>query len=228
VTPPPPWSASRAKRWQVAAIAAAGYPLLAALGATYRWQVDGREHLDRLEAAGRHPILALWHGRILPATLFFRDRGIVVLASENFDGEWIARLLARFGYGSVRGSTSRGGARALVQLKRLVEDGRTTAFTVDGPRGPALVAQPGAVWLAKATGEPILPFHVEASRSWRVRSWDRAQVPRPFSRVTMCLGAPIEVPGDADDEAVEAGRVRLQEALLGLVRRAEALASARR
>jgi len=223
-----PWKASRSKRWQAAAIAAAGYPLIEALSATYRWQAEGREHLERVEAAGRRPIMAAWHGRILPCSMFFRDRGIVVLASENFDGEWIARLLARFGFGAVRGSSSRGGARALVQLKKMVAQGRSTAFTVDGPRGPALVAQAGAVWLAKATGQPILPVHTEASRFWTARSWDRMQVPKPFSRVTMCIGAPIEVPADADEHGIEAGRVQLEEALLELMRRARALVMAGR
>ena len=123
--------------------------------------------------AGRQPILALWHGRILPATLYWRDRGIVVMTSQNFDGEWIARIIARFGFRAARGSTSRGGARALVQLRRELAAGQPAAFTVDGPRGPARVAQPGAVWLAGATGHPVLPFHIEADRCWTARSWDR-------------------------------------------------------
>lgn len=225
---PSTWRDSRAKRWQASAIAAVTSPIIEGLGLTYRWHVEGREHLQQLEVAGRHPILALWHGRILPAALFFRDRGVIVLASENFDGDWIARVLARFGYGAVRGSSSRGGVRALVQLRRLVEQGHSTAFTVDGPRGPALVAQPGAVWLAKATGQPILPFHAEATRFWTASSWDQTQVPKPFSRVTMCLGEPIEVPADADADAVEAGRIALEAALLGLMRRAADLSAADR
>ena len=106
--------------------------------------------------------MAFWHGRILPATYFFRRRGIVVITSENFDGEWIAGIIERFGYGTARGSTSRGAVKALLQLKRDMAAGKPAAFTLDGPRGPAKVAQPGAVWLAKATGNPIVPFHIEA------------------------------------------------------------------
>ena len=94
-----------------------------------------------------------------------------------------AASCARFGFGTARGSTSRGGARALVQLRRELAAGRPAAFTVDGPRGPARVAQPGAVWLAGATGHPILPFHIEADRFWTARSWDRHEVPKPFSTV---------------------------------------------
>ena len=109
--------------------------------------------------------MAFWHGRILPATFYFRRRGIVVITSENFDGEWIARIIERFGYGTARGSTSRGGLKAMLQLVRDMEQGKPAGFTLDGPRGPARVAQPGAVWLARATGNPVLPFHLEASRA---------------------------------------------------------------
>ena len=108
---------------------------MAMLGATYRWRVDGREHYDAIVASGRQPIFAFWHGRILAATLFWRDRGIVVITSENFDGEWIARVIERFGYGTARGSSSRGAVRALVRLKRGLEAGAPAAFTLDGPEG---------------------------------------------------------------------------------------------
>jgi lysophospholipid acyltransferase (LPLAT)-like uncharacterized protein len=151
--------------------------------------------------AGRPPIFAFWHGRILPATFFWRDRGIVVITSANFDGEWIARIIARFGYRSARGSTSRGGSRALVQLRRELASGHPVAFTVDGPRGPARVAQPGAVWLAGATGHPILPFHIEASSHWTAKSWDATQVPKPFATVGISVGAPIEVPANGSEDA---------------------------
>ena len=136
---------------------------IGALGRTWRWRVEGLQHYDAVIASGRQPIIAFWHGRILPATFFFRDRGIVVITSQNFDGEWIARIIRRFGYGTARGSSSRGGARALVQLRRDLAAGRPVGFALDGPRGPARVAQPGAVWLAGATGQPLLPFHIEAS-----------------------------------------------------------------
>src|SRR5262249_41260978 len=143
------WRGSSWKRFQAAAIAAAGYPALAALGATLKWRTDGLHHFDAIHAAGRQPIMAFWHGRILPATYFFRRRGIVVITSENFDGEWIAGIIERFGYGTARGSTSRGARKALLQLTRDMAAGKAAGFTVDGPRGPARVAQAGAVWLAK-------------------------------------------------------------------------------
>jgi lysophospholipid acyltransferase (LPLAT)-like uncharacterized protein len=207
---------TRSQRWRAGAIAAVGTPLIEAIGSSYRWRERGIEHLDRIVANRRQPIFAFWHGRILAATLYFRDRGIIVVTSENFDGEWIARIIRRFGYGTARGSTSRGGVRALVQLRRDMAAGRPAAFTVDGPRGPAGVAQAGAVWLAGATGHPIVPFHIESSSHWTLKSWDRHQIPKPGSAVAMAIGAPIEV-ADTEERTVEAGRQEL-EAVLGRLR----------
>jgi lysophospholipid acyltransferase (LPLAT)-like uncharacterized protein len=210
------WSASAWKRCQVAAIAAVGYPLIAALGATLRWRVEGLDHLESIQASGRQPIMGFWHGRILTATYFFRRRGIVVITSENFDGEWIARIIERFGYGTARGSTTRGARKATLQLLRTLRQGRPVGITLDGPKGPARVAQPGAVWLAGASGQPILPFHLEAERHWTVSSWDRTQVPKPFSTVALVMGAPIDVPGGLDDEAKERVRLELEARLASL------------
>jgi lysophospholipid acyltransferase (LPLAT)-like uncharacterized protein len=214
------WRSSPLKRAQVAAIAGLGYPLLSALGRTYRWRVEGMSHLDAIHASGRQPVMAFWHGRILPATVYFRDRGIVVITSENFDGEWIARIIERFGYGTARGSTTRGGRKAMLQLVRDMAAGKPAGFTVDGPRGPARVSQPGAVWLAKLTGNPVLPFHLEASTAWTMRSWDRTQVPKPFSTVTLVIGEPLEVAGDASAAALEAARAELDARLMALETRA--------
>src|SRR6266581_9632424 len=160
------WRASPGKRLQAKLIASVGYRLIALLGSTLRWRTEGLEHLDAIAASGRQPIMAFWHGRILSATYFFRRRGIVVVTSENFDGEWIAGIIERFGYGTARGSTSHGARKALRQLTRELAAGRAAGFAVDGPRGPARIAQPGAVWLSKATGNPIVPFHIEADRYW--------------------------------------------------------------
>lgn len=211
---PSDWRASRRKRLEAALISAVGYRLIATLGSTLRWKTEGFEHFDRIAAAGHQPIMAFWHGRILPATYYFRNRGIVVITSSNFDGEWIAGIIERFGFGTSRGSTSRGGARALLQLSRDLSAGRPAGFTVDGPRGPARVSQPGAVWLAKASGHPVLPFHLEAERSWTLGSWDRTQIPKPFSTVAISIGEPFYVPRDADEQAVEQARQRLDNALV--------------
>jgi len=211
---------STIKRAQAAAIAALGYPLINLLGQTLRWRVEGLQHFDGILAAGRYPVMAFWHGRILPATFYFRRRGIVVMTSENFDGEWIARIIERFGYGTARGSTSRGGRRALLQLVRDMQRGSAAGFAIDGPRGPARVAQPGAVWLAGAAGQPLLPFHLEASRYWELGSWDRTQIPKPFSAVALVVGEPLPVASGLSDGERESIRVQLESRLHALEARA--------
>src|SRR5690242_18094578 len=213
---PASWRDSRWKRAQAAAIAGVGYPVIAALGGTLRWRVSGLQHLDAIRAAGHQPVMAFWHARILPATYYFRGRGIVVITSENFDGEWIARIIERFGFGTARGSSSRGGVKALLQLTRDMAAGKPAGFTVDGPRGPARVAQPGAIWLAKASGHPVLPFHLEADRHWTLGSWDHTQIPKPFATVAITIGEPFYVPQDADAAALESARLRLEQRLKDL------------
>jgi lysophospholipid acyltransferase (LPLAT)-like uncharacterized protein len=197
---------------QARLIAFVAYPLLAVLCRTYRWRIEGAGHYQAVLDTGRQPILALWHGRILPGLHYFRNRGIVVITSQNFDGEWIAGILHKFGFGTARGSSSRGGARALVQLRRDLAIGRPAAFTVDGPRGPARVVQPGAVFLAGATGQPILPYHIESDRFWTLKSWDRTQIPKPFATVALVIGAPMAVE-DTQQGTVERRRTDLQAAL---------------
>jgi lysophospholipid acyltransferase (LPLAT)-like uncharacterized protein len=206
------WQQSSRKRVEVATIATVGYPILRALGSTWKWRVSGAEHVDSITAKGLQPIHSFWHGRILPATLYFQRRGIVVITSENYDGEWIARIITKFGYGTARGSTSRGGPKALLQLVRDVKS-KGVAFTLDGPRGPAEVAQMGAVWLAKATGNPLMPFHAEAASHWTMKSWDRTQIPKPFTTVAMAIREPIYVSRDADEAALNEGRLSLEASL---------------
>jgi lysophospholipid acyltransferase (LPLAT)-like uncharacterized protein len=224
---PSDWRRSPVKRVEAAAIAAVGYRLVQLLGSTLRWKTEGLEHFDAIVAAGHQPVMAFWHGRILPATYYYRRRGIVAITSENFDGEWIAGIIERFGYGTARGSTSRGGRRALLQLVRDMAAGRPAGFTLDGPRGPARVAQPGAVWLAKATGNPVLPFHLEASHHWTMNSWDRTQIPKPFSTVAIAMGEPFHVDADTDDAGLERARLNLEERLRTLEARALNLLSPR-
>jgi lysophospholipid acyltransferase (LPLAT)-like uncharacterized protein len=218
---------TRGQRVKAALIAGAAYPVVAATCASLRWRVDGAHHWDDVVRSGKQPILALWHGRIFAGLHYFRHRHVVVITSQNFDGEWIARILHRFGFGTARGSTSRGGVRALVQLRRELGDRKPAAFTLDGPRGPARVAQPGAIWLAGATGNPILPFHIESRSHWTLNSWDRTQVPRPFSDVAIAIGSPIEVTGTAES-AIESKRREVESALKVLEARALAMLHAGR
>ena len=190
-----------------------GYLLIRFVGWTAQFEVEGWEHFESATNAGQVPIYAAWHDCIYLGVYFWQGRGIVYMTSRSFDGEYTARFLQRFGFGAVRGSSSRGGARALIEMVRLVRKGIQVGFTVDGPRGPRHVAQPGAVLLAKKTGQPILPFHVMATRRWQISSWDRQQLPLPFTRARVEIGAPIYVPSDADDGAVQAKLTQLQQTL---------------
>ena len=217
------WRSSRIKRAQLSLIAGLGYPIINALGHTLRWRTEGLEHFDAIRASGRQPVMGFWHGRILPATFYFRHRGIVVITSENFDGEWIARIIERFGYGTARGSTSRGALKAMHQLVKDMKAGKPAGFTLDGPRGPARVAQAGAVWLASATGNPLLPFHLEASSHWSLKSWDRTQIPKPFSTIALVVGSAMEVPAGASPEILEQTRIDLEQRLAALEARARAM-----
>jgi lysophospholipid acyltransferase (LPLAT)-like uncharacterized protein len=213
----PAWRDSWTKRAELALISGLGYPLLATLGSTYRYTVEGLEHLRAAEAMGQ-PIHAFWHGRILPGAIWFKQRGIVVITSENFDGEWIARIIEKFGYGTARGSSSHGAQRAMLQLLRDVHD-KPVAFTLDGPRGPARVAQPGAVWLSKATGQPVIPFHLESDRHWTMKSWDRTQIPKPRAQVALVFAEPFVVPRETPDQELAQWNRRLEEALAACEKR---------
>ena len=210
------------QRLQTRVIAGAAYPTIAALCRSLTWRVQGAEHFDAILAAGRQPIIAFWHGRILPAAWYFRRRGIVAMTSANFDGQWTARILEHFGNRTVAGSSSRRGMRAMLELKREMEEGHPAAFAVDGPRGPARVAQPGAVWLAGTTGNPLLLFHAEASRAWSMRSWDRTQIPKPFATVAIAIGEPMTVGGTAD-ATLDAAKEELSTRLAALETTARAM-----
>ena len=214
---------TRSQRIRAAAIAAIGYPTVAGIGMTLRWTVEGKEHDDAILQSRRQPIFACWHGRILLGTYFYRGRGIAVMTSQNFDGEWIARIIEKFGFHAPRGSTSRGGRRALAQMRRMARNGSATGFTVDGPRGPRHKVQPGAVWLASMTGNPILPFHAETDRHWTTRSWDATQVPKPFARAVMVVGEPIEVGRNVPATTLEETRLNLERSLHQLEERAKQL-----
>lgn len=167
-------------------------------------------------------IYAFWHNRILAATFFFRNRGIVVMTSQSRDGDIIARVIRRFGFGAARGSATRGSIQALKAMARCVRDGHDVAFTIDGPKGPRYVAKPGAVMLARLSGAPIQPICISARSYWEIRSWDRFRIPKPFSRGRIFYGRTIHVSRDADEAELAARTAELQSELDRL--RAESVA----
>lgn len=191
---------SRWERIKIFLIAAVGSAAVGLIGRTLRFEARGAATLDSFREQRRPVILSFWHNQIFPATYYFRDQEIVVITSSHFDGEYIARIIHRFGYGTARGSSSRGAVRALLQLKRQLASGRDVAFTIDGPRGPIYRVKPGPIFLARKAGCPILCFHIEPEKFWSLKGWDRFRIPRPFSRAVVQFGDPL-VPGpDESDE----------------------------
>jgi len=191
------------------------YWLILLIGKTVRFTVVGSENIDP-----RNPqVVCFWHNRIPIGTYFFRRRGIVVMSSRSFDSEYIARFIQRFGYGAARGSSTRGARAALIQMIRAVRAGRGAGFSVDGPRGPVYVAKPGALLLAAKTGAPILPFSVTLEHCWRLRSWDRIEIPRPFTRAIAVIGEPFHVVTGTDPEELN----RFQRALEDVRDRGDAI-----
>ncbi|MBA4122587.1 MAG: lysophospholipid acyltransferase family protein [Acidobacteria bacterium] len=189
------------------------YLLIKFIGRTIRYETKGWENFQKIERAGKIPIYAFWHNRIFAGTYFFRNRGIVVITSQSFDGEYIARFIQRFGYGAVRGSSTRGGVGALVEMIRLMKKGLPMAFSVDGPRGPKYVAKTGAILLAKKTGNPLMPFVVETERFWTINNWDNLQIPKPFTRAKIFISEPIHVGAVTNESEIENKRLELQRKL---------------
>ena len=192
----------------------AGYLVISLIGRTLRFEYSSE---PGSEVAGAYPpdavIGPFWHRAVIPATWFFRGRGIAVMTSRSFDGEYIARIIERFGFVAVRGSSSRGGSGALLGMNRTLAGGHIAAFTIDGPRGPRFVAKPGPVMLARMSGAPILCFYLACDRPWILRSWDAMMIPRPFSKVHVRWTKLIQVPPEATDEQMNDCHRQMQESL---------------
>jgi lysophospholipid acyltransferase (LPLAT)-like uncharacterized protein len=190
----------------------AGFLVVRLIGPTLRFSASYEDGAPpTLET--RPIVYAFWHSCILPAMYLWRNLQIRVMSSDSFDGEWMGRIMRKFGFVKVRGSTSRGAVRALLGMRRELEQGWTVAFTIDGPRGPRYVAKPGPVVLARATGVPMAVFHIAVEKAWILNTWDLSMIPKPFSRALMRVGSKIPVPADADDSEKERLHAELQAAL---------------
>jgi lysophospholipid acyltransferase (LPLAT)-like uncharacterized protein len=200
-----------APRWQVWA----GAALVRLLASTWRMRTVAGEPLAAARRDGRRVIFALWHGELLPLLWHQRGENVAIVISEHRDGELIARIAESLGYATVRGSSSRGGSRALIGLMREIDAGRDGAITPDGPRGPARIFAPGAAIAAHRTGALIAPIRARASRAWRLRSWDRFLIPKPFAKVTVYFG-PL-TPVFADSARAAAGQAAALQAILDAV-----------
>ncbi len=193
--------------WRVRAAIAGGSRLLRALARTWRVREVGRDGWNARRAAGQGTVVALWHGQMLTMLSHHRDLGIAILISEHRDGEIIARIAETFGCATVRGSTSRGGARALLALAGALKQGTDVAVTPDGPRGPRHSFAPGALVAAQRAGVPVVGMVAHVARAWRLDSWDRFEIPKPFTRITVAYSAPFVVPGRSPAEAAAAADV---------------------
>jgi lysophospholipid acyltransferase (LPLAT)-like uncharacterized protein len=193
--------------WTERLAVALALPLLHLLGATLRIREEGRRDLGPRSRPNPPVLWALWHETILLGTWHHRHRGVHVMISASRDGELIARVAKGLGYTPVRGSSSRGGREAAQELVEAVKAGSNAAITPDGPRGPRRTCQPGVVKIAKLSRRPVVPFGFAAERCWRLRSWDRFILPKPFSRCVFVYGEPVAVDPGGDD-AVHLKRVQ--------------------
>ena len=202
------------RRAQVPLISGAAYAFARSIGPTLRYEVLGWQHIDRVHSQGRRCVYSFWHQTIFLAMWWWRHRGVVAMTSANFDGQILGSALARLGFGTTHGSSSRGGLRGLLILAKQLQQGHDAAFAADGPRGPRYIAKPGPVILARKSHCPIVGFHLFAQRAHIFENaWDRFQLPLPFSRVVLVIGEPIEVPDESGRDVVESKQADLQRTL---------------
>ncbi len=191
---------------------------------TQRWKLAGVP--PRKADAGREKprVYAFWHQRILPFVYSHRKRGIVVIVSRHRDGEWITRVIGHFGFRTARGSTTRGGARALRAMMKATARAEDVAFTPDGPRGPRYELQPGVVHFAARQGLPIVLGAATMTRYWELKSWDRFRIPKPFGTIVVHQSEEYAVPeGVLDDaERLEEFRAHMQSELRRLTEEVDA------
>ena len=201
----------------------AGTWLYNAISNSLRLEIAGDEPLEELRQRYGAVIFVGWHSQLLVPLWHHRFTGGWAVVSEHADGELIARVLERIGYTCIRGSTTHGGARALIRMVRTVRAGNDIGITPDGPLGPRYVAQPGAVYLASRSGCPIIAMGFATRWFWQFRSWDKFKLPKPCSPGAITYSAPIHVPAPLPDGDVEGWRRRMQDALMDVTRRAEAM-----
>ncbi len=204
-----------AQRLALFLISWAGYLAIAIICRTVRFTASTEEEgvADATVLPPPQTVAPFWHRCVFSATYFFRRRGISVMTSRSFDGEYIARIIETFGFKAVRGSSSRGGVRALLGMHTVVEANGVAAFTIDGPRGPIYVAKPGPTLLARNTGQPIRCFYVAVQNAWILNSWDRFMVPKPFTRAHVRWSAPIYVPRETSSAELAQYHQKMQDSL---------------
>ena len=200
------------QRIELACIVFVGYWFIRLLGPTLRVSVSYEEGAQKT-LDERPYVASFWHECMIPATYLFRGMGIRVMSSFSYDGEYMGRIIRKLGFVAVKGSSSRNPLRALLGLRRALEEGWTVAFSLDGPRGPRRQVKPGPSGLARSAGCPMTTFHTAVEKAWVLRSWDRMMIPKPFSRVLVRVGKLIPVPPEATDADLERYTAELQASL---------------
>jgi len=202
------------RRIQIPIIAGAVYSVTRMLGPTLRYEVLGWQHAERTFSSNKRCIFAFWHRVIIPVVWWARNRGIVVMNTTAFDGQWTRKVIEWLGFGTAQGSSSRGGLRGLAEMARRLAEGKDCAFTIDGPRGPRYIAKPGPVMLARKTGCPVVVFHIGVDRGKTFeKTWDHFLMPKPFARTVMLFAPPIFVSADAGAAELEAKHAEMQREL---------------
>jgi lysophospholipid acyltransferase (LPLAT)-like uncharacterized protein len=192
----------------------AGYLAISLIGPTLRYSISWEEPPSPPDAIYEKPVIySFWHRAVFASAWLWRKMGFAIMVSRSFDGEYIARTIEKLGFVAVRGSSSRGGATALIGLRRGLEQGTSVAFTIDGPRGPKYVAKPGPVLLSCASALPMAAFYVALSDAWVLNTWDAFMIPKPFSKALVRVSAKIQVPPEADDARMAECHRQLQAAL---------------
>lgn len=209
------------QRIQIAVLSRVAVLIINSIGRTLRWEREGDEHLERVYKEGKRAILVCWHCCTFASTYYWRRQGIVVMSSQNFDGECLAGGLRKLGYGLARGSSSRGGLKALVEMARWLRNGKDAGFTVDGPRGPRFEVKPGPMLLAKRTGDAVLCFHVSLQRKIQLNTWDHTQIPIPFSKAFILTAPPIYLAKGASEDELKKKIAEMQRTLDELREKAE-------
>jgi lysophospholipid acyltransferase (LPLAT)-like uncharacterized protein len=187
--------------------------LLLAIGRTWRITWLGNENLKAIRENGGKVLYTFWHKNILPLAYFYRKQAIHIMISEHRDGEFIARVAKRLGYYPVRGSSTRGGSKALFEMSQVSKRGFDAAITPDGPKGPKHEVQPGTVVIASRGDLPVVPAAVSAKPCWTLKSWDKFLIPKPFSKVVILVGKPVQFPPKFEEAQIESLCQRVKESL---------------
>jgi lysophospholipid acyltransferase (LPLAT)-like uncharacterized protein len=195
----------------------AGY-VMKLWGLTIRYEVNGKTGVNAPEIAPAPVIFALWHNRIFTMPSIWcrtggKSRQAVVLTSASNDGTTLATAMSMFGLGAIRGSSSRRAVSALIGMKKALREGFDVCVTPDGPKGPRYVVQPGVIKIAQSAGAEIIPIHIRYSSAWRLKSWDRFVIPKPFSKVSVTFDRPHRIAADLNNEGFEAARLALERCL---------------